>query len=77
MEMSGGEQVVDARYKSCPGPLVSLLRVVRKSKPGARIKLLATDPKAPDDVKEWASRTGHRFLGFRKVEDYFEILIEV
>ena len=72
-----GEVLVDARYRSCPGPLVSLLRAVRKSKPGTRIKLLASDPKAPDDVREWASRTGRRFLGFRRIEDYYEIEIEV
>jgi len=71
------EKIVDARYKSCPGPITSLLKEVRKSAPGTRIKLLATDPKAPRDVKEWVSRTGHKFLGFRKVEDYFEIEIEV
>ena len=72
-----GELVVDARYRSCPGPLVSLIRAVRKAEPGTRIKLLSTDPKSPEDVREWATRTGHRFLGSKKVDDYFEILVEV
>lgn len=71
------ELIVDARYRSCPGPLISLIRAVRKAKPGARIKLLSTDPKSPEDVKEWATRTGHRFIGSRRTDDHFEILIEV
>jgi len=71
------EKIVDARYKSCPGPLMSLLIEVRRSPPGTRIKLLATDPMAPADIEEWAKRTGHRFLGSRKMEDYFEIEVEV
>lgn len=71
------ELVVDARYRSCPGPLISLIHAVRKAKPGERIKLLSTDPKSPEDVKEWAIRTGHSFLGSRKVDDHFEILVEV
>jgi len=75
--MEANEKIVDARYKSCPGPITTLLKEVRKSAPGTRIKLLATDPKAPQDVKEWATRTGHKFIGFKRVEDYFEILIEV
>ena len=72
-----GELVVDARYRSCPGPLVSLIRAVRKAEPGTRIKLLSTDPKSPEDVREWATRTGHRFLGSKRVDDHFEILVEV
>ncbi len=72
-----GELVVDVRYRSCPGPLVSLIRAVRKAKPGTRIKLLSTDPKAPEDVREWAARIGHKFLGSKKVDDHFEILVEV
>ncbi len=71
-----GEITVDARYRSCPGPLLSLIHAIRKAEPGTRIKLLSTDPRSSRDVKEWASRTGHKFLGFKKVEDYFEIYIE-
>lgn len=70
------ELVVDARYKSCPGPLVSLIRVMRRAEPGQRIKLLSTDPRSPNDVREWALRTGHKFLGYKQVDDYFEIYIE-
>ena len=72
-----GEVTVDSRYKSCPGPLLSLIHSIRKAEPGTRIRLLSTDSKSPEDVREWASRTGHKFLGFKKVEDYFEIYIEV
>ena len=71
------EVIVDARYKSCPGPLLTLLRAVRKSKPGTRIKLLATDPKAADDVREWAAKTGHKFLGVKEADDHIEIVVEI
>ncbi len=70
------EVVVDARYRSCPGPLITLIRMIRKVEPGKRIKLLSTDPRSPQDVKEWALRTGRKFLGFERVNDYFEIYIE-
>ncbi|MEM1655241.1 MAG: sulfurtransferase TusA family protein [Nitrososphaerota archaeon] len=74
--MMSDEIIVDARYKSCPGPLIMLIRVMRKAEPGKRIKLLSTDPRSPNDVREWASRTGHKFIGFRQVDDYFEICVE-
>jgi TusA-related sulfurtransferase len=73
----GDELVVDARYKSCPGPLVSLIRAMRRAEPGQRIKLLSTDPRSPNDVREWASRTGHKFLGYKQIDEYFEIYVEV
>lgn len=76
-EAVNDEIIVDARHKSCPGPLISLIHAVRRAKPGIRIKLLSTDPKSPEDVREWATRTGHKFLGSNKVNDHFEIIIEV
>lgn len=72
-----GEVIVDARYRSCPGPLIILIQAVRKAKPGARIKLLSTDPRSAEDVREWATRTGHKFLGSNKVNEHFEIIVEV
>ena len=44
--------VVDARYKSCPGPLIAISEAARKVEPRQVIKLLATDPAAPSDIRE-------------------------
>jgi len=69
--------VVDARFKSCPGPLLALAETVSKAKPGQIVKLLATDPGAPLDVKEWASGVGHKILKVEKTENTYEIFVEV
>ncbi len=69
--------VVDARYLSCPGPLLALVKKLNEVRRGGIIKLLATDPATPRDVKEWAERTGHKLLEYKKVEQVFEIYIEV
>ena len=69
--------VVDARYKSCPGPLLALAEAVMKASPGQIIMLLATDPGAPLDVKEWASNVGHNVLKVEKVDDTYQIYVEV
>jgi tRNA 2-thiouridine synthesizing protein A len=68
---------VDARFKSCPGPLIALSQAVAKSAPSQVVKLLATDPAAPSDVKEWAASVGHKLLGIDRVDEGFEIYIEV
>ncbi|MEM0453328.1 MAG: sulfurtransferase TusA family protein [Sulfolobales archaeon] len=69
--------VIDARYKSCPGPLLALVEVVMRSKPGQVIKLLATDPAAPEDVRAWAMNVGHRVIDVTKEDDTYEIYVEV
>ncbi len=69
--------VVDARYKSCPGPLLALAEAVKKAGPGHIIMLLATDPSAPQDIREWASSVGHKVLNVEKVDETYQIYVEV
>jgi TusA-related sulfurtransferase len=69
--------IVDARYKSCPGPLLALAEAVMKANPGQIIMLLATDPGAPSDVKEWASNVGHKVLKVERTDNAYQIYVEV
>lgn len=69
--------VVDARFKSCPGPLLALAEAISKAMPGQIIELLATDPATPLDVKEWASNVGHKILKVEKIENIYRIFVEV
>jgi TusA-related sulfurtransferase len=69
--------VVDAKYKSCPGPMIALAEAVGKARPGQVVKLMATDQGAPSDVKEWASGTGHEFLAAEKSGEVYEIYVRV
>ncbi len=68
---------VDARFKSCPGPLIALADAVSRATPGQVVKLLATDPAAPSDVKEWSSGTGHNLLEVIRNGDVYELYVEV
>jgi TusA-related sulfurtransferase len=69
--------IIDARYKSCPGPLLALAEAVMKANPGQIIMLLATDPGAPSDVKEWASNVGHKVLKVERTDNAYQIYVEV
>ncbi len=69
--------IVDARYKSCPGPLIMLFEAVKCAKAGAVIKLLATDLNAVPDAKEWAEAVGHEFLRVDVESDVYEICVKV
>jgi TusA-related sulfurtransferase len=69
--------VIDSKFKSCPGPIIDLSEAVKNAKPGQVIRLLATDPAAPSDVKEWADQVGHNVLQISEHTDYYEIDVEV
>lgn len=69
--------VVDAKFKSCPGPLIALSQAVTAATPSQIVKLIATDPAAPSDVKEWTAGVGHKLLEVERVGDVFEIYVEV
>ncbi|MEM0090424.1 MAG: sulfurtransferase TusA family protein [Nitrososphaerota archaeon] len=69
--------VVDARFKSCPGPLISLIEAIKKAESGQVIKLLTADPASPMDVKEWIKTTKHRLLEVKEKDNAYEIYIEV
>ena len=77
--MSGlnADITVDAKFTSCPGPLIALADTVAKAQAGQVVKLLATDPAAPSDVKEWALSVGHTLLATEKSGDVFEIYVRV
>jgi tRNA 2-thiouridine synthesizing protein A len=53
---------VDARGKSCPGPIVSLFQAMKGSRPGDLFELLATDPGSRTDVPSWATISGNELL---------------
>ena len=69
--------VVDSKYKSCPGPIVDLSEAVKSAKSGQKIILLATDPAAPSDVREWAIQVGHKVEKISEQEGIYTIEVEV
>jgi TusA-related sulfurtransferase len=69
--------VVDSKYKSCPGPIVDLSEAVKNAKPGQKIILLATDPAAPSDVKEWTIQVGHKMRKVSEEKGVYTIEVEV
>lgn len=68
---------IDSKYKSCPGPIIDLSEAVKNAKKGQIIRLIATDPATPSDVKEWTSQVGHKVLKISEEQGTYEIDIEV
>jgi tRNA 2-thiouridine synthesizing protein A len=68
-------RTVDARGQSCPGPLVSLHRVLTDAERGDVLELLATDPGSRSDVPSWARLSGNELIESTEDDGVFRYLI--
>lgn len=66
---------VDARGQSCPGPLVSLARVLNSAARGDLFELLATDPGSKSDVPSWAEISGNELIEKDEQDGVFRYVI--
>ena len=69
------EQLLDTRGLSCPLPVLKARKRLLVMPAGARLRVLATDPKAPGDFRLYCEESGHRLVeAARQGEDYVLVL---
>lgn len=66
------DKSIDCKGLSCPMPIVRTKKAVEEIQAGEVLEVIATDPGSIADVKSWASRTGHQFLGTIEEEGTFK-----
>ncbi|KEO81405.1 hypothetical protein EL26_20945 [Tumebacillus flagellatus] len=54
---------IDCKGLSCPMPIVRTKKAIDEVQPGQVLEVIATDPGSVADMKAWAERTGHQFIG--------------
>jgi tRNA 2-thiouridine synthesizing protein A len=70
------ETVLDARGLSCPLPVLKARKRLVAMRPGERLRVLATDPKAPADFRLYCTESGHRLIEEFAVHGEFSLLLE-
>ncbi|MBS2027795.1 MAG: sulfurtransferase TusA family protein [Deltaproteobacteria bacterium] len=60
------EEILDARGRPCPWPIIEAARVLARLPVGARLVLWGTDPALPADLEAFCSSAGH---ALESVED--------
>jgi tRNA 2-thiouridine synthesizing protein A len=60
--MDMAKRSIDVRGRSCPIPIVELMRAIREVAVGDEIEVLADDRAFPSDVRAWCTKTGHALL---------------
>ncbi|MBJ7609099.1 MAG: sulfurtransferase TusA family protein [Candidatus Dormibacteraeota bacterium] len=60
--MTETAKVIDGGNRGCGELLLQLRSEARHLPGGSVLRLIATDPAAPDDLPRWCAMTGHSFL---------------
>ena len=53
---------LDLRGLQCPGPIAALSQKAKSLKPGSVLKVMASDPGFPADIRAWCSQGGHELM---------------
>jgi tRNA 2-thiouridine synthesizing protein A len=61
---------IDSRGSACPGPLLETKKGIAKVKVGETMEVYSNDEGTRIDVKAWANKVGHSYLGFVEADGY-------
>lgn len=65
--MIQSDHLLDAKGLACPMPIVKTKKTMKDLEPGVVLEVQATDKGSKADIKAWAEKVGHYYLG--TVED--------
>jgi len=66
---------MDVRGEACPYPLIRTKQQVDKIQKGQVLKVLASDPVAPQNIDAWAKKAGHKLLAVRQDGKIYNIFV--
>ncbi len=66
---------LDVKGMSCPLPVLRANRELRRMPPGARLRVLATDPASVADFRAFCRETGHALVAFSEDGGIFRFTI--
>jgi TusA-related sulfurtransferase len=69
------DKVIDARGSSCPGPLMELVKAIKKARVGEVISVYSTDSGSRKDIPLWVEKAGHELIGIFDRGNYTEFIV--
>ena len=67
---------LDTRGLDCPLPVLKAQKALRALAAGDRLIVLATDPKAPTDLRQFCETVGHLVIACEDLLDHVAVVIE-
>jgi tRNA 2-thiouridine synthesizing protein A len=70
-----GETLIDAQFQKCPMPVLRAARALRGLAGGEKLRVLATDPAAVLDFRDFCKTTGHALIATSETRGVFSFII--
>jgi len=70
-----GETLIDAQFMKCPMPVLRAARALRRMGPGEKLRILATDPAALADFRDFCKTSGHVLISTSEIKGVFSFTI--
>ncbi len=67
--------VVDARGSYCPGPLMELIKTIKKAQVGQVISVYSSDSGSKKDIPLWVEKAGHELIAVIDRGEYTEFIV--
>jgi len=67
--------ILDVRGLKCPLPVLRANKAMKSRSAGDILKVLATDPAAPQDFVAFCETTGHQLLESREADGVFTMIL--
>ncbi len=61
---------IDSRGSACPGPLLEAKKGIGKVKVGEVLEIYSNDDGTRIDLKAWANKVGHDYMGYVEADGY-------
>ena len=61
---------IDSRGSACPGPLLEAKKGIGKVKVGEVLEIYSNDEGTRIDLKAWANKVGHEYMGYVEADGY-------
>lgn len=69
------DQTLDAKGASCPIPMLQAKRALSAMEPGQVLRVIATDPAAEVDFRNFSRQLGHEMVSSAREGDSFVFLL--
>jgi len=69
------ERIIDAQFMKCPLPVLRAARALRSMAAGEKLRVLATDPVALGDFRDFCRVSGHALVATSEVKGVFSFTI--
>ena len=66
----------DFRGLKCPVPVLKAFKIIKKERKNNFFVFLTDDASAPNDFKDFCKNTGNKITQLKKIDTYYEIIIE-